>query len=99
MGMKGETGATGPQGPPGVLALEFYTSTQLSGFVCPIGGTTVASCDPGDAVSGGGWDCSDPGGCTVQSNSPSGDDAWQIVGCAEVGAELVAVARCADLTP
>ena len=96
-------GPVGPQGEPGVL--EFYTRQNLggacpSGYNCP----ALAICDPGDAVTGGGFEHSGTlgqQGVTVISSYPTADYIWQVTigNYSGEDIEFRAYARCADLTP
>ncbi len=92
-----------PPAPPVVLG--FYTRYN-PGVDCSDGVNcvAVAVCDPGDAVSGGGFvrDAT-PGnpGVSVVESRPTADYIWQVILANYSGQSVFfrAYARCADMTP
>lgn len=100
---QGPTGLQGPIGRPGVLG--FYTRFNLGG-ACPDGFNcaAIAVCDPGDAVTGGGFEhgaVSSDGNVTVMQSLPTSDTIWQVIlgNYSGSNVDFRAYARCADLTP
>ncbi len=101
--IQGQPGPQGPIGNPGVLG--FYTRYNPGG-ACPDGFNCVAIavCDPGDAVTGGGFEqsvVSRDGSISVMQSRPTSDTIWQVILSNYSGSDVEyrAYARCADLTP
>jgi hypothetical protein len=100
-GADGTPGDTGPQGPPGVLG--FYT---VEGDSVTLGTNhfrlSVAACDNGDKVTGGGFNKTWYECFILSTNKPSNDEVEWLAGgrngC-EFEVTVTSFARCADFDP
>ncbi len=104
-GLKGDKGDQGDPGMPGILG--FYTRTALVNVPPSTFGEAYADCDPGDVVTGGGFQ--------LQAGIEGVNEVWvtysrpanlnsswyvRILNYAEfIDVGLVSMAVCADLTP
>ncbi|MDH3607059.1 MAG: collagen-like protein [Acidimicrobiia bacterium] len=96
-GLPGADGAVGPAGPPGVLG--FYNVSVVSPPSAGVEFVVVqAFCDPGDQVTGGGFQLA-VADDNVTSSSMSGE-GWLVQARVQgPGRTVLVTARCADLTP
>lgn len=106
--LKGQQGDPGPQGEPGVLGFYTRSGPPMEGEE-PDMFIAVALCDPGDLVTGGGYDTGgleSEGPIYIFGSYPNGDEmpaGWTVYGFIEAEgfnpSVFFAYAVCADITP
>jgi hypothetical protein len=100
-GPAGPSGPAGPQGPPGVLGFYTVASSPVSVPGAGSVGSAAATCDPGDSVTGGGFETVGAAIFFADVSAPTGTDTWTVTGknFAGTAIDLIAHAVCADETP